>query len=48
MKKENLVRYNDEYAKKLLTNIDMGRKFLEIYLPPKVLMLCDLSTHLTH
>jgi recombination-promoting nuclease RpnB len=44
MKKENLVRYNDEYAKKLLTNIDMGRKFLEIHLPPKVLKRCDLSS----
>jgi predicted transposase YdaD len=39
-----LVRYNDEYAKKLLTNIDMARKFLEVHLPPKILNKCNLST----
>jgi predicted transposase YdaD len=39
-----LVKHHDEYAKKLLSNINMAKKFLEVHLPQKVLNKCDLST----
>ena len=42
--KKALIHKHDELAKKFLTDLDVAKEFLAIYLPSEILNKCDLST----
>lgn len=39
-----LNQRHDAFARKYLSNIDVAKEFLSIYLEPKILIKCDIAT----
>ena len=39
-----LNKRHDAFARKYLSNIDVAKEFLSIYLEPEILVKCDIAT----
>ena len=43
-KLNKLNKQHDAFARKYLSNIDVAKEFLSIYLEPEILVKCDIAT----